>query len=227
MKLHIDRPNPRQAEFLAATEKYIAFGGARGGGKSWAVRTKAKLLALRYGGIRLLILRRTYQELESNHIRFLRRELFGLAEYRATDRIFTFPNGSTIEYTPTVTATNMTHETAGGKCINLTARPGSVSGTMASISGQYKTFDGLLLQWGSIDITPTATNTPTTKRVTFPIKYAQIPLVFTQAITSAPDTCSIAVMRSTVSDQTAAADIILTRTNTVNTVISWFAIGPT
>ena len=98
MKLHIDRPNPRQAEFLAATEKYIAFGGARGGGKSWAVRTKAKLLALRYGGIRLLILRRTYQELESNHIRFLRRELFGLAEYRATDRIFTFPNGSTIEF---------------------------------------------------------------------------------------------------------------------------------
>lgn len=142
-------------------------------------------------------------------------------------RAFFATNGSTIEYTPTVTATNMTHETAGGKCINLTARPGSVSGTMASISGQYKTFDGLLLQWGSIDITPTATNTPTTKRVTFPIKYAQIPLVFTQAITSAPDTCSIAVMRSTVSDQTAAADIILTRTNTVNTVISWFAIGPT
>ena len=98
MKLHIDRPNPRQAEFLSATEKYIAFGGARGGGKSWAVRTKAKLLALRYGGIRLLILRRTYQELESNHIRFLRRELHGIAAYRATDRIFTFPNGSTIEF---------------------------------------------------------------------------------------------------------------------------------
>ncbi len=98
MKLHMDRPNPRQAEFLAATEKYIAFGGARGGGKSWAVRTKAKLLALRYGGIRLLILRRTYQELESNHIRFLRRELHGIAQYRAAERIFTFPNGSTIEF---------------------------------------------------------------------------------------------------------------------------------
>ncbi|MBQ3549293.1 MAG: phage terminase large subunit [Oscillospiraceae bacterium] len=98
MKLHIDRPNPRQAEFLSATEKYIAFGGARGGGKSWAVRTKAKLLALRYGGIRLLILRRTYAELESNHIRFLRRELQGIAVYRSTDRIFTFPNGSTIEF---------------------------------------------------------------------------------------------------------------------------------
>ncbi|MBR4006444.1 phage terminase large subunit, partial [Fibrobacter sp.] len=98
MKLHIPRPNPRQAEFLSATEKYIAFGGARGGGKSWAVRTKAKLLALRYAGIRLLILRRTYQELESNHIRFLRAELHGIATYRATDRLFTFPNGSTLEF---------------------------------------------------------------------------------------------------------------------------------
>ena len=98
MKLHIPRPNPRQAEFLSATEKYIAFGGARGGGKSWAVRTKAKLLALRYAGIRLLILRRTYQELESNHIRFLRQELHGIAAYRATDRLFTFPNGSTLEF---------------------------------------------------------------------------------------------------------------------------------
>ena len=141
-------------------------------------------------------------------------------------RGFHATNGSTIEYTPTVTATTMAYEGTGGKCINLAARPGSVSGTMASTSGQYKTFDGLLLQWGSIDITPTAVNTATTKRLTFPIKYAQTPLVFTQAITSAPETCSLAVMRSTVSDPSAAADIILTRTNTVNTVISWFAIGP-
>ena len=141
-------------------------------------------------------------------------------------RGFHATNGSTIEYTPTVTATTMAYEGTSGKCINLAARPGSVSGTMASTSGQYKTFDGLLLQWGSIDITPTAANTATTKRVTFPIKYAQTPLVFTQAITSAPETCSLAVMRSTVTDQSAAVDIILTRTNTVNTVISWFAIGP-
>ena len=71
----MDRPNPRQQEFLRCRKKYVAFGGARGGGKSWAVRTKAKLLALRYPGIRLLLVRRTYQELEANHIRFLRQEL--------------------------------------------------------------------------------------------------------------------------------------------------------
>ena len=81
--LRIGRPNPRQREFLECDGKYIAFGGARGGGKSWAVRTKAKLLALQYPGIRMLLVRRTYQELESNHIRFLRRELAGIAGRRS------------------------------------------------------------------------------------------------------------------------------------------------
>ena len=37
----LERPNPRQEEFLKCEKKYVAFGGARGGGKSWAVRTKA------------------------------------------------------------------------------------------------------------------------------------------------------------------------------------------
>ena len=96
--LTIGRPNPRQREFLACEKKYVAFGGARGGGKSWAVRTKAKLLALRYPRIRLLLVRRTYQELEANHIRFLRRELANLAEYRATARQFAFPNGSVLDF---------------------------------------------------------------------------------------------------------------------------------
>lgn len=70
-------PNPRQREFLACRRKYVAFGGARGGGKSWAVRCKAKLLALRYPGIRLLLVRRSLPELESNHLTFLRGELAG------------------------------------------------------------------------------------------------------------------------------------------------------
>lgn len=96
--LHIGVPNEKQKLFLQCRAKYIAFGGARGGGKSWAVRTKAKLMALRYPGIRLLLVRRTYQELENNHIRFLRRELAGIAEYRATGRQFVFPNGSVLDF---------------------------------------------------------------------------------------------------------------------------------
>lgn len=94
----IDCPSPKQRQFLECRSKYVAFGGARGGGKSWAVRTKAKLLALRWDGIRILILRRTLPELESNHLRFLRPELLGVAEYRAAERQFRFPNGSTVAF---------------------------------------------------------------------------------------------------------------------------------
>ena len=39
-------PSAKQKQFLTAKTKHIGFGGARGGGKSWSVRTKAKLLAL-------------------------------------------------------------------------------------------------------------------------------------------------------------------------------------
>lgn len=97
-RLRLGLPNEKQKLFLQSRKKYIAFGGARGGGKSWAVRTKAVLLALRYGGIRLLLVRRTYQELESNHIRFLRQTLAGIAEYRSGTRQFLFPNGSVLDF---------------------------------------------------------------------------------------------------------------------------------
>ena len=46
----VGTPNPRQKEFFAAKARFVAYGGARGGGKSWAVRKKAMLLALRYPG---------------------------------------------------------------------------------------------------------------------------------------------------------------------------------
>lgn len=98
MTITIEPPSEKQRQFLNCRKKYIAFGGARGGGKSWAVRTKAKLLALRYGGIRILILRRTLPELESNHIRFLRPELTAVAVYNAQQRQFAFPNGSVIDF---------------------------------------------------------------------------------------------------------------------------------
>ena len=53
--LHLGTPNPKQDQLLRARCRHVAYGGARGGGKSWAVRAKAKLLALSYPGIKLLI----------------------------------------------------------------------------------------------------------------------------------------------------------------------------
>ena len=97
--LKIDPPNEKQRQMLAARTKHVGFGGARGGGKSWAVRTKAKLLALRYPGIKLLIVRRTYPELINNHINVLRIELLGIAKYNDKDKVLRFDNGSTIHFT--------------------------------------------------------------------------------------------------------------------------------
>lgn len=94
--LAIGRPSSKQAQFLRLESRYVAYGGARGGGKSWAVRTKAKLLALRWPGISILIVRRTLQELRNNHILPLRKELKGLARYNQTEKRFAFPNGSSI-----------------------------------------------------------------------------------------------------------------------------------
>ncbi|HKM28108.1 MAG TPA: phage terminase large subunit, partial [Anaerovoracaceae bacterium] len=96
--LTIAEPNPKQKLFLEAKHKYVGFGGARGGGKSWSVRTKAKLLALHYPGIRVLIVRRTYPELMKNHIRWLRVQLLGIAKYNDKDKVMNFGNTSTISF---------------------------------------------------------------------------------------------------------------------------------
>ncbi len=96
--LKIDPPNEKQRRMLEAKTKHVGFGGARGGGKSWAVRTKAKLLALRWPGIRILIVRRTYPELMNNHINILRTELLGIAAYNDRDKALRFPNGSSINF---------------------------------------------------------------------------------------------------------------------------------
>ena len=98
LTLSISPPSEKQRMFFEADTKHIGFGGARGGGKSWAVRTKAKLLALQYKGIRILIVRRTYPELINNHINTLRSELLGIAKYNDKDKVLKFNNGSTINF---------------------------------------------------------------------------------------------------------------------------------
>ena len=92
------KPNRKQLRFLQAKAKHVAFGGARGGGKSWAIRAKAILLANRWPGIKILIVRRTLVELRNNHIEPLKALLRGIARYNQQERKFTFSNGSTITF---------------------------------------------------------------------------------------------------------------------------------
>ncbi len=96
--LVLQEPNERQKLFLSSHAKHVGYGGARGGGKSWAVRDKSKRLCFRFNGIKVLIVRRTYPELVNNHINQLREELNGIARYNKSEKIFTFPNGSTIKF---------------------------------------------------------------------------------------------------------------------------------
>ena len=97
-RIDLSQISDKQYKFLSASRKHVGFGGARGGGKSWSVRTKAKILAVTYKGIKILIVRRTYPELVNNHINQLREELHGIARYNKSEKVFTFPNGSTIKF---------------------------------------------------------------------------------------------------------------------------------
>jgi len=94
--IKIDTPNPKQDLFLKATQRHVGFGGARGGGKSWAVRTKAILLGFKYPGIKMLIIRKSYPEIVKNHIEPLMAILYGVCKYNKTEKIIYFPNGSQI-----------------------------------------------------------------------------------------------------------------------------------
>ena len=97
IKLVLGKCQPKQKEFMLAHTKYVAFGGARGGGKSWAVREKAKRLAIKWEGIKILILRRTYTDLRENHIIPLQKEIPSeVAVYKEVEKSFVFYNGSRI-----------------------------------------------------------------------------------------------------------------------------------
>ncbi len=96
-KLKRERPSEKQQAFFLSTAKHTAYGGARGGGKSWAVRRKCIMLGMRYDGLKLLLLRRTLPELRENHILPMMEELYGYADYHETQRAFSFPNGSRIK----------------------------------------------------------------------------------------------------------------------------------
>lgn len=94
IRIPFGTPNPKQEAFFRAKNRFIAYGGARGGGKSWALRKKAMLLGCRYPGIRMLLIRRSFPELRENHIFPLIGELSGIANYKADDKTFRFTNGS-------------------------------------------------------------------------------------------------------------------------------------
>lgn len=91
--------NPKQIEFCNAKTRYVAYGGARGGGKSHVLRIKAIGGALFNPGIRILIVRREYPELEQTLIIPIRKMIPPeIGTYNGSMRMMSFYNGSIIKF---------------------------------------------------------------------------------------------------------------------------------
>lgn len=89
----------KQSEFIKAGADEVLFGGAAGGGKSYAQLIDALIYALTYKGSKQLILRRTLPELEKSLIRTAL-SIFPQAvfSYKATAHTGIFKNGSIIDF---------------------------------------------------------------------------------------------------------------------------------
>ena len=99
VELDMGMLNPKQKLFCRSTTRYTAYGGARGGGKTHVLRIKALGGALTYPGIRILIVRREYPELEQNIILPMRKMIPDeIATYNGTMRMLFFANGSIIKF---------------------------------------------------------------------------------------------------------------------------------
>ncbi len=97
VKLISGLPNERQKEFFASRAKFTAYGGARGGGKSWALRRKLAAMCLRYPELHCLLVRRSLGELKSNHVIPFLKEYGSFITYSASNSCLYFPNGSRID----------------------------------------------------------------------------------------------------------------------------------
>lgn len=100
--LTLPTPSEKQKQVMRSTKKHIGYGGSRGGGKSFMIREKATMSSLKWKGIKILIVRRTYPELVANHVKPLIEMLHcgtknAVAKYNKSEKEFTFLNGSTIK----------------------------------------------------------------------------------------------------------------------------------
>jgi hypothetical protein len=94
-------PTPRQAEFHAAEEFDVLFGGAAGGGKSKALVMQGLRACAHHPGLRVGAFRRTYGELKESLLAELANVAFGKdigARWNGTEYELKFPNGSVIMF---------------------------------------------------------------------------------------------------------------------------------
>lgn len=92
---------PKQKEAIRNSQIYPVefFGGAKGGGKSYAIRAREIIRRLKYPNSRGLIVRKSYPELLSNHIRMFFKDYPETVNwYTKAEKTIYWPNGSTTEF---------------------------------------------------------------------------------------------------------------------------------
>lgn len=97
-------PLPRQVEAIETLENpegptYILIGGAAGGSKSRGLREIGHRECLKHKNFRVLLLRRTYKELDQTHLRDVELEAPEMgADAVPSAKICRYPNGSTMQF---------------------------------------------------------------------------------------------------------------------------------
>lgn len=93
------QPKQKEAFKKSLVTPVLFYGGAKGGGKSYLIRAKELYRRLKYPKTKGLIVRKTYPELLSNHIRKLFEEYPITRDwYNKSEKILYYPNGSITEF---------------------------------------------------------------------------------------------------------------------------------
>jgi hypothetical protein len=91
------RPQPKQAMLHNCPANEVLYGGAAGPGKSHALRYDGLMLAMLIPGLQIYLFRRTYPELERNHILYILSEWGNrYGTWNSGKKRYVLPNGSVI-----------------------------------------------------------------------------------------------------------------------------------
>ena len=95
----IYKPQPKQKQLHKCTANEILFGGAAGPGKSHALRWEALDWCLKIPGLQVYLFRRTFPELEDNHILPSLREFpKEIGKFQKKDKRWEFFNSSMLHF---------------------------------------------------------------------------------------------------------------------------------
>ena len=109
-------PTPKQAEFHAAPEHSVLYGGSTGGGKSRALTAEAIRACARYPGLRVGAFRRSYPELRESLLAELAKLEYAVplgARWNGTEHELRFGNGSLIMFRYAETLADATRRQGG------------------------------------------------------------------------------------------------------------------